>query len=57
MALTVEQQRTLYWEGYAARLDAMGLADCPYDEGTEEYTEWLVGFNAAWADVRESSFD
>lgn len=55
MALTVGQQRDLFWEGYAARLDAMGAANCLYATDTEQYTHWLVGWNAAWTDVTESS--
>lgn len=55
MALALDQQRALFWEGYAARLDAMGKANCQYASDTEQYTYWLQGWDAAWTDVRESS--
>lgn len=53
--MTVAQQRALFWEGYAAQLEGVGKVNSPYASGTEEYTYWLQGYDAAWEDVKESS--
>ena len=36
-------------EGYEAYLDGSERVHCPYDEGTENYNDWMAGFECAEA--------
>jgi len=37
----------LWDEGYKAFLEGAERVHCPYDEGTEAYIDWMVGFDCA----------
>ena len=34
-------------EGYDAYFEGYGEADCPYDEGSYAFAEWMRGWNEA----------
>ncbi len=45
---TSDQKIAYYWnEGYQAFLEGAERVHCPYDEGTEEYMNWMAGFDCA----------